>query len=137
MLSQSDNRRAAVAVAARALNVTQRDVNGGLRVARLHAQVQVDNGAATGRFSGRRAPNTARAAGSGRRLLRQPAWRTVYRMPPVHCRERTVWWKGNGPNVLLGGSNRTVALQPSSLQGSITLNVVAGLSLLKLRPLPM
>jgi hypothetical protein len=44
---------------------------------------------------------------------------------------------GAGPNVLLGGSNRTVALQPSSLQGSITLNVVAGLSLLKLRPLPM
>src|SRR5262245_57135435 len=44
---------------------------------------------------------------------------------------------GAGPNVLLGGSNRTVALQPSSLQDSITLNVVAGLSLLKLRPLPM
>jgi Protein of unknown function (DUF992) len=44
---------------------------------------------------------------------------------------------GAGPNVLLGGSNRTVALQPSSLQGSIALNVVAGLSLLKLRPLPM
>lgn len=44
---------------------------------------------------------------------------------------------GAGPNVLLGGSNRTVALQPSSLQGSISLNVVTGLSLLKLRPLPM
>ncbi|HVI11580.1 MAG TPA: DUF992 domain-containing protein [Pseudolabrys sp.] len=43
---------------------------------------------------------------------------------------------GAGPSVLLGGSNRTVALQPSSLQGSITLNVVTGLSLLKLRPLP-
>ena len=44
---------------------------------------------------------------------------------------------GAGPNVLLGGSNRTIALQPSSLQGSISLNVVTGLSLLKLRPLPM
>jgi hypothetical protein len=44
---------------------------------------------------------------------------------------------GAGPNVLLGGSNRTVALQPSSVQGSISLNVVTGLSLLKLRPLPM
>ena len=44
---------------------------------------------------------------------------------------------GAGSNVLLGGSNRTVALQPSSLQGSITLNMVVGLSLLKLRPLPM
>ena len=44
---------------------------------------------------------------------------------------------GAGVNVLLGGSNRTVALQPISLQGSIALNVVAGVSSLKLRPLPM
>ena len=44
---------------------------------------------------------------------------------------------GAGANVLLGGSNRTVALQPISLQGSIALNVVAGLSSLKLRPLPL
>jgi hypothetical protein len=36
-----------------------------------------------------------------------------------------------------GGSNRTIALQPISLQGSIALNVVAGVSSLKLRPLPM
>jgi predicted MFS family arabinose efflux permease len=44
---------------------------------------------------------------------------------------------GAGANVLLGGSNRTVALQPISLQGSIALNVVVGVSSLKLRPLPM
>ena len=44
---------------------------------------------------------------------------------------------GAGANVLLGGSNRTVALQPISLQGSIALNVVAGVSSLKLRPLPL
>ena len=44
---------------------------------------------------------------------------------------------GAGANVLLGGSNRTIALQPLSLQGSIALNVVAGLSSLTLRPLPM
>ena len=44
---------------------------------------------------------------------------------------------GAGVNVILGGSNRTVALQPISLQGSIALNVVAGVSSLKLRPLPM
>jgi len=44
---------------------------------------------------------------------------------------------GAGANVLLGGSNRTIALQPISLQGSIALNVVAGLSSLKLRPLPL
>ncbi|HYC17251.1 MAG TPA: DUF992 domain-containing protein [Pseudolabrys sp.] len=44
---------------------------------------------------------------------------------------------GAGANVLLGGSNRTIALQPLSLQGSIALNVVAGLSSLRLRPLPM
>ena len=44
---------------------------------------------------------------------------------------------GAGANVLLGGSNRTIALQPISFQGSIALNVVAGVSSLKLRPLPM
>jgi Protein of unknown function (DUF992) len=40
---------------------------------------------------------------------------------------------GGGANVLLGGSNRTIALQPVSLQGSTALNVVAGVSSLKLR----
>ena len=40
---------------------------------------------------------------------------------------------GAGANVLLGGSNRTIALQPLSVQGSIALNVVAGVSSLKLR----
>ncbi|MGC1898857.1 MAG: DUF992 domain-containing protein, partial [Pseudolabrys sp.] len=44
---------------------------------------------------------------------------------------------GAGANILLGGSNRTIALQPISLQGSIALNVVAGVSSLKLRPLPL
>src|SRR5215468_12216746 len=43
---------------------------------------------------------------------------------------------GAGANVLLGGSNRTIALQPLSLQGSTALNVVAGVSSLQLRPLP-
>jgi Protein of unknown function (DUF992) len=40
---------------------------------------------------------------------------------------------GAGANVLIGGSARTFALQPLSLQGSIALNVVLGLSSLKLR----
>lgn len=40
---------------------------------------------------------------------------------------------GAGANVLLGGSNRTIALQPLSLQGSVALNVVAGVSSLQLR----
>jgi hypothetical protein len=40
---------------------------------------------------------------------------------------------GGGANVLIGGSARTFALQPLSLQGSIALNVVLGLSALKLR----
>ena len=40
---------------------------------------------------------------------------------------------GAGANLLLGGSNRTIALQPLSLQGSAALNVVAGVSSLKLR----
>ena len=41
---------------------------------------------------------------------------------------------GAGANVLMGGSGRTIALQPLSLQGSIALNVVLGLSSLQLRP---
>jgi hypothetical protein len=41
---------------------------------------------------------------------------------------------GGGANVLVGGSARTFALQPLSLQGSIALNAVLGLSSLKLRP---
>jgi hypothetical protein len=40
---------------------------------------------------------------------------------------------GAGANVLLGGSNRTIALQPLSLQGSAAVNVIAGVSSLKLR----
>jgi hypothetical protein len=40
---------------------------------------------------------------------------------------------GVGANVLLGGSGRTVALQPLSLQGSVAVNVVLGVSSLSLR----
>ena len=40
---------------------------------------------------------------------------------------------GAGANVLLGGSGRTFALQPLSLQGSVALNVVLGVSSLTLR----
>ena len=41
---------------------------------------------------------------------------------------------GVGANVLVGGSNRSIALQPVSLEGSIAFDVVAGLSQLQLRP---
>ena len=41
---------------------------------------------------------------------------------------------GAGANVLVGGSGRTVALQPLSLQGSLAVNAVLGVSSLKLRP---
>jgi hypothetical protein len=41
---------------------------------------------------------------------------------------------GAGANVLVGGSARTFALQPLSLQGSIAINVVLSVSSLKLRP---
>ena len=41
---------------------------------------------------------------------------------------------GAGANVLVGGSNRSIALQPVSLEGSAAIDVVAGLSQLKLRP---
>jgi len=40
---------------------------------------------------------------------------------------------GVGANVLVGGSARTFALQPLSLQGSVAVNVVLGVSSLKLR----
>jgi hypothetical protein len=40
---------------------------------------------------------------------------------------------GAGANVLLGGSGRTFALQPLSLQGSVAINVVLGVSSLTLR----
>jgi len=40
---------------------------------------------------------------------------------------------GVGANVLLGGSDRTIALQPLSVQGSVAVNVVLGVSSLKLR----
>lgn len=41
---------------------------------------------------------------------------------------------GAGANVLIGGSARTFALQPVSLEGSIAINVALGVSGLKLRP---
>jgi hypothetical protein len=41
---------------------------------------------------------------------------------------------GLGANVLVGGSNNSVALQPLSLQGSTGLNVALGLEELELRP---
>ena len=41
---------------------------------------------------------------------------------------------GVGGNVLVGGSNNTIALQPLSVQGSVGINVAAGLESLELRP---
>ncbi len=41
---------------------------------------------------------------------------------------------GLGANVLVGGSNRSVALQPVSLTGQTGLNVAAGVADLQLRP---
>jgi len=41
---------------------------------------------------------------------------------------------GLGANVLVGGSNRTVALQPLSVQGQAGLNVAAGVAEIILRP---
>ncbi len=41
---------------------------------------------------------------------------------------------GLGANVLVGGSNRTVALQPVSIQGQTGLNVAAGVAALALKP---
>jgi hypothetical protein len=41
---------------------------------------------------------------------------------------------GVGANVLVGGSNRTVSLQPVSVQGQAGLNVAAGVAEIDLRP---
>lgn len=41
---------------------------------------------------------------------------------------------GLGANVLVGGSNRTVALQPLSVQGQVGLNLALGVAELRLRP---
>jgi hypothetical protein len=41
---------------------------------------------------------------------------------------------GLGANVLVGGSNRTVALQPVSLTGQVGLNLALGVANLSLRP---
>jgi len=41
---------------------------------------------------------------------------------------------GLGGNVLIGGSNRTVALQPLSVTGQTGLNLAAGVASLELRP---
>ena len=41
---------------------------------------------------------------------------------------------GLGANVLIGGSDRTVSLQPISVQGQTGLNLAAGVSALELRP---
>lgn len=41
---------------------------------------------------------------------------------------------GLGANVLIGGSNRTVALQPLSVSGQVGLNLAVGIGDLSLRP---
>jgi hypothetical protein len=43
---------------------------------------------------------------------------------------------GLGANVLVGGSRRTVALQPVSIQGQVGLDLGAGISQLDLHPAP-
>ena len=41
---------------------------------------------------------------------------------------------GAGANILLGGSGRSFALQPLSVQGSVAINIAVGVSMLTLRP---
>jgi len=41
---------------------------------------------------------------------------------------------GLGANVLVGGSNKQIALQPVSVEGSVGLNVAAGVASVTLRP---
>lgn len=46
------------------------------------------------------------------------------------------WGVGGGANVLLGGSNKTIVLQPLSLQGTTGMALAAGVSDLTLTPTP-
>jgi len=46
VLRQRDNARPTMSIATRALDLTQRNANRRLRVARLNAQIQIDNRAA-------------------------------------------------------------------------------------------
>jgi hypothetical protein len=41
---------------------------------------------------------------------------------------------GLGANVLIGGSNRQIALQPVSVSGQVGLNLAVGVADLRLRP---
>ena len=50
------------------------------------------------------------------------------------CNAEATVGAGLGANVLVGGSDRTVALQPLSVQGQAGLNVAAGVAELTLRP---
>jgi Protein of unknown function (DUF992) len=43
---------------------------------------------------------------------------------------------GVGANVLVGGSNNTIALQPLSIEGNTGLNVAAGIASIQLTPAP-
>jgi Protein of unknown function (DUF992) len=43
---------------------------------------------------------------------------------------------GVGANVLFGGSARTIALQPISVEGQVGVNLAVGVSSLELRPVP-
>lgn len=41
---------------------------------------------------------------------------------------------GAGANVLIGGSNKSVALQPVSIEGQVGVNLALGIANLELRP---
>ncbi len=47
---------------------------------------------------------------------------------------RRPWPPASGANVLVGGSNRTVALQPLSVSGQVGLNLALGIGDLSLQP---
>ena len=54
------------------------------------------------------------------------------RMRRVHDLRARSYEDALGANVLIGGSNRSVALQPLSVQGQVGLNVAAGVGALEL-----
>jgi hypothetical protein len=72
------------------------------------------------------------SAGIGFIIGSQKAVSCVYAPEPAGPQQAA----GRGANVLVGGSSRTVALQPVSVDSSVGLNLAVGVAELRLRPGP-
>jgi hypothetical protein len=51
----------------------------------------------------------------------------------LRCQRQCVLWTRPGANVLVGGSHRTISLQPLSVEGQVGINLALGVARLTLR----